>query len=268
VRFEDVEVVNGDTGLIPLGMGTFASRSGVVTSNAVRAAALAVREKALTAAAQLLEAARDDLDLQDGVVSVRGAADRSISLARIAQIVSAPSPAFPFPRGLQPGLEELVFWKLEGGTPHGGGAHVAIVEVDLETGELEILRYVVVHDCGRMLNPMVVEGQIHGATAQGLGTALLEDVVYDDSGQLVTASFMDYLLPTACDLPTIEQGHQETPSELNPEGVRPMGEGSSSPVAAVIASAVEDALRPFGVRVHRVPVTPESIRSLLRTTAT
>lgn len=263
VRFDDIEVVNGDTALVAMGMGTYASRSAVLTSNAVRAASLAVREKVLRAAARLLEADEADLDLSDSVIRVRGVPGRSVTLADVARTVNAASPALPFPKGLQPGLEETVYWKLDAGGTSGGGAHIAVVDVDVDTGRVDVLRYLAVHDCGQMLNPLVVEGQVHGATAQGLGTALLEDVVYDNNGQLLSANFMDYMLPTSMDVPSFEDAHRTTLADKNPEGVRPVGEGGAIPVPAVIANAVEDALRPFGVVVTRVPLTPEYVWSLI-----
>jgi CO/xanthine dehydrogenase Mo-binding subunit len=243
-------------------VGTYASRTAVVAGNAVSQAARAVREKALRAAAQLLEAAPEDLDLLDGLITVRGAPDRQLPLAEVARLLTAPPPAFLFPPGMDPGLEATSNWHPTNNA-YAFGAHAAIVEVDIETGQVRVLQYVVAHDCGTVINPLVADGQTIGGVVQGLGTALYEEMVYDSNGQPLTTSYLDYLLPGATEVPPIALAHSETPSPLNPEGIKGLGEGGAMPVPACIASAVEDALRPFGVRITAVPITPARLRAAL-----
>jgi len=267
VDLDDVTVIAGDTDAIGLGVGTFASRTAVVAGNAVSMAARTVREKALQVAAQLLEAGVDDLDLRAGVVRVRGVPDREVTLAKLAQVVTAPPPAFTFPEGLEPGLEATHYFHPISNT-YANGAHVATVEVDVETGVVRVLRYTVVHDCGTVINPVVVEGQIHGGVAQGLGNALYEELVYDEAGQPATTSYMHYLIPTAMEVPGITLGHETTPSPLNPEGIKGTGEGGTMPVPGVIANAIDDALAPLGVVVDRVPITPARLLAMIRAAST
>lgn len=265
VRFEDVDVIVGDTGLVPTGIGTFASRSAVAAGNAVREAALRVRRKVLQMAAYLLEASSEDLELTDGVVWVRGAPDRAIPLGVLAQVASGPNlDATRLPRGLrfspdlQPGLEATYAFDATA-LSYAYGTHAAVVEVDPETGTVQILRYVIAHDCGIELNPLLVRGQIVGAFLQGLGNALYEELAWDESGQPLVRTYMDYLIPTAMEVPDLVIAHTETPSPTNPEGVKGVGEGGTLPVPAVLNAAVEDALRPVGVRLFRSPLNPEQI---------
>ena len=264
VAIEQVTVVTGDTDAIALGIGTFASRTAVVAGNAVSVAAAQVRDKALRAASLLLEVAPHDLELHAGVVQVRGAPDKTLSLARVAQVLSAPPPAMRMTEGLEPGLEATHYYHPTGNT-YAGGAHVATVEVDVGTAQVQVLRYVVVHDCGTIINPMVLDGQVVGGVAQGLGNALYEEMIYDpDSGQPLTTSLADYLLPTCMEVPRVEVLHRCTPSPLNPEGIKGAGEGGTMPVPATIANAVDDALAPLGVTVTRVPLAPSALRELIR----
>jgi aerobic carbon-monoxide dehydrogenase large subunit len=262
VAFEDVTVITGDTDTINLGVGTYASRTAVVAGNAVSGAALAVREKALKAAGQLLEASPDDLDLEAGEIRVRGVPDRSVSLARVAQVLTAPPPAFTFPPGLEPGLEATGYFHPSGAT-YANGVHAATVEVDVDTGQVTVLRYAVAHDCGTVINPVVVDGQCVGGVAQGLGNALYEEMLYDDAGQPLTTSYMDYLVPTAMEVPDVALAHVETRSPLNPEGIKGAGEGGTMPVPATIANAIDDALAPLGVVVDRAPISPAQLRQLI-----
>ncbi len=255
-----VRVVTGDTQAIPLGMGTYASRSAVLAGNAVAQAARAVRAKAIRMAARVLEAAEDDIELADGVLRIRGVADRELRLGDLARRLSAPSPAMAFPPELEPGLEATACFSPEGSTS-GGGVHAVVAEVDPETGQVAILRYLVAHDCGVAINPMIVEGQVQGALAQGLGTALLEDAAYSAEGQPLAASLMDYLLPTAVEVPGAEQLHANVPSTHNPEGIKPVGEGGTVPAPAAIAGAIDDAL---GTRIARAPFSPAYLTALLR----
>ncbi len=262
VDLDDVTVITGDTSAIALGVGTYASRTAVVAGNAVSMAALAVREKAIKIAAHLLEASPDDLEVRRGAVGVRGVPDKEVTLARIAQIVTSPPPAYIFPEGLEPGLEATHYFHPTDNT-YSNGVHIAMVEVDVETGVVTVLRYVVVHDCGVVINPVVVEGQVRGGVAQGLGNALYEEMVYDHLGQPLTASYMDYLLPTAMEVPPISVGHVETPSPRNPEGIKGAGEGGTMPAPAAIANAIDDALAPLGIVVPRVSLSPSSLLALI-----
>ncbi len=167
------------------------------------------------------------------------------------------------PEDFQAGLEE-VFYYSPSALSYANGTHAAIVEVDPETGLVDVLRYVIVHDCGTVLNPMVVEGQIRGGVAQGLGNALYEEVIYDQDGQPLTSSYMDYLLPTSTEVPDIELGHMESPNPNNPEGIKGIGEGGTVPGPAVINSAIDDALSPFGVYTTETPLSPSKVHSLLK----
>ncbi len=260
VDVKDVHVVTGDTGEFAWGTGTFASRAAVVAGSAVYLAARAVREKALEVAARLLEASKEDLELEGGRVLVRGAPQRAVSLGEVA--VAANPLRGTIPEGAEPGLEATRYF----GPPRGSfaaGTHAAVVEVDPETGMLKILRYVVVHDCGTVINPMILEGQIHGGVAQGVGGAYYEKLVYDEGGQLLTTSFMDFLIPTAMEVPDVAIGHVETPSPLNPLGIKGAGEAGVIPVPALVAQAVEDALAPWGVRVREMPLSPVKVRELV-----
>lgn len=258
VAIEDVDVITGDTDTIGMGIGTFASRVAVVAGNAVSMAAGSVRQKALQVAGQLLEVSPDDLELNAGTIQVRGVPDRKLSLAEVSRVVTAPPPAFTFPEGLEPGLEATHYFHPTANT-YANGAHVATVEVDIETGMVKILNYVVVHDCGRVINPMVVDGQVRGGVAQGIGNALLEEMIYDEAGQPRTTSYMDYPTPTTMDVPRIAVGHMQTLSPLNPEGIKGAGEGGTMPVPALIGNAIDDALAPFGVVVDRIPITPSRL---------
>jgi carbon-monoxide dehydrogenase large subunit len=264
VDIDEVTVITGDTETIGMGVGTFASRTAVVAGNAVAMAARSVKEKALQVAAELLEVSADDLELRDGIVSVRGVPDRQLPLSRVAQVVTAPPPAFTFPEGLEPGLEATHYFHPTSNT-FASGVHIATVEVDVETGQVNVQRYAVVHDCGTVINPMVVDGQVRGGVAQGLGNALYEEMLFDEAGQPRTTSYMDYLLPTAMEVPNIAVGHVETPSPLNPEGIKGAGEGGTMPVPAVIANAVDDALAPLGVVVERASMSPAHLLDLINT---
>ncbi|MCT9929425.1 aerobic carbon-monoxide dehydrogenase large subunit [Planotetraspora sp. A-T 1434] len=277
VPFEKVSVVTGDTRRFGYAVGTFASRAAVVSGNAIALACRKVREKALRIAADALEADPRDLEITDGVVHVVGAPSASIPLSTIAvlsnplryafddetrratQFASAPSPDRPpVSEGEEPGLEGRDYYSPIRST-FASGMHAAIVETDPLTAEIKILRYAVVHDCGKLINPMIVEGQIHGGVAQGVGGALYEKMVYDQHGQLLNASFMDFLMPYATEVPRIETTHLETPSPLNPLGVKGAGEAGVIPVSAVIAAAIEDA---EGIPIDRMPISPSDLHAL------
>jgi 2-furoyl-CoA dehydrogenase large subunit len=235
-------------------------------------AARKVREKLLKRAAALLEANLDDLELSDGRVSVRGARQKGLSVAQVASRAYW-SLADEQPDG-EAGLEALHYYsnplakhpdekkRLRVQLGFASAAHIAVVEVDPETFEVKVLRYVVVHDCGRQINPGIVEGQVHGATAHGIAAALFEEFAYDSEGQLLTTSFMDYLKPTAADLPGIEGDRLETPSPLTLLGTKGVGEGGAVVAPAAVASAVEDALVPLGIQIKALPITPSRLFDL------
>ena len=256
----DIHVVTGDTAAMGWGIGTFASRAAVVVGNAAFLAAQAVAEKARTVAAEMLECSPEDIDLADGRAQIKGAPSRGMPLGEVARRANPLRGTLQFG---EPGLEATKFFSPQRST-FPSGAHAAVVEVDPETGFMKILRYCVVHDCGKIINPMIVEGQIHGGVAQGIGGVFYEKLVFDDQAQLLSSSFMDYLLPTAMDLPTIEIDHLETPSPLNPLGVKGAGEAGVIPCIAVFAAAFEDALKEFGVRVTEMPLSPAKLWHLIQ----
>jgi carbon-monoxide dehydrogenase large subunit len=258
---EQVTVRAGDTGVIRYGVGTFASRSAVTAGTAVGVAAGQLRERVLAVAGAVLEVDPADLELEDGRVFVRGTPERSLSLKEVAE-AATPGPRSLLPEGLERGLE-AEFYFVPPTVTFGSGTHVVGVEVDEETGFVKVLRYVTVDDCGRMLNPMIVEGQIHGGVAHGIGNALLEEAMYDGEGQFLTGTYMDYLLPTAAEVPPITIGHQEFLSELNPFGIKGVGEGGAVSPPAAIANAVADALKPLRVDVSHAPLSPERLLRLI-----
>jgi carbon-monoxide dehydrogenase large subunit len=255
VPMDDVRVVQGDTAVLPWGGGTIASRTAVVVGNAVGIAARGLRDKALRAAADLLEVSPDDLRLEDGRISVAGSPEVSMTLGQLAARVA---PGIGRLGQIGPGLEEHAGFQPPTVT-FANGVHACALEVDVETGQISIRRYVVSHDCGRLINPRVVEGQILGGIAQGLGAALFEELVYDEMGQLVNGSLADYGMPRSTDMPPIVILHRATPSERNPLGIKGVGEAGAIPVAAVIVSAVGDALRPLGVDIATCPLTPARV---------
>lgn len=263
IGVDEISVVTGDTGAIPFGIGTFASRIAVNAGNSVLMAAREVREKALGIASSLLEADKEDLEMANGTVFVRGAPHKSIGLGALAVTASGARPGYTLPPGVEPGLQATHYFSPTQAA-YSSGAHALIVEVDVRTGDVKILDYAVAHDCGRLINPTIVDGQVQGGVAHGIGNSFYEELVYDDNGQLLTASFMDYLMPTAYDVPTAKIVHVAVVCPLNPLGVKGVGEGGTIPCAAAFAAAVEDALAPFGVTVTEVPLSPQKIRELLR----
>jgi carbon-monoxide dehydrogenase large subunit len=262
VPVEWVTVISADTAAIPLGVGTFASRSAVVAGSAVNEAATRVRHKLANAAGALLEAAADDIDIDAGQAFVRGAPQSAVSLARVVQ---SALPTYTSPGAVEADFSATVYRQVPTVT-YASAVHVALVEVDIDTGHITLLRYVVAHDCGRIINPMIVDGQISGGVAQGIGGGLCEELLYDASGQLLNGSFMDYLLPTSVEIPPIEMIHLEYPSPRNPLGVKGVGEGGAISPPAAIANAVEDALQPFGVCIRETPLTPERVLHLMQET--
>jgi len=279
VSMDDVEVVTGDTRRFPYAVGTFASRAAVMSGSAIALAARNVREKALRVAAEALEADPGDLEIVDGVVRVRGNPGAEIGLGTVAVLSNPLRYAFdeaskaatqfavgdpgkpPVAEDDEPGLEGRDYYS----PPHAtfaNGMHAVIVETDPDTAEIRILRYCVVHDCGRLINPRIVEGQIHGGVAQGVGGALYERMAYDEHGQLQNASFMDFLMPYVTEVPRgIEIDHLETPSPLNPLGVKGAGEAGVIPSAALFAAAIEDA---EGIPITSMPISPSELFELRR----
>ncbi|HYN23004.1 MAG TPA: xanthine dehydrogenase family protein molybdopterin-binding subunit [Thermoanaerobaculia bacterium] len=261
VAVEDVDVVTGDSDQFHWGTGTFASRGAVVAGNAVNEAAKNVREKAVKLAAERLGVSEEQIELADAKARVKGEPARSIGLGELAKLANPMRGAVK--PGTEPGLEATrYFGPFRGAT--ASGCHAMIVEVDPETLQVEVKRYVVVHDCGRVLNPLLVDGQVHGGVAQGLGNAFFEELVYDENGQLLNASFMGFLLPTALDVPRIEVGHEETVSPLNALGTKGAGEAGTIPVGALFAQAVEDALAVPGLEILEIPLKPCRLWELVR----
>ena len=260
VAVENVRLVTGDTSEFYWGAGTFASRGAVVAGNAIHAAAVSVRQKILQKASDELEVDAEDLELVDGVVQVKGAPATAIPLGELAARANPLRGAVK--PGTEPGLEATDYFGPERGAT-ASGVHAMIVEVDPETMLVEIKRYLVVHDCGTVINPMILEGQIHGGVAQGIGNAFYEELVWDEHGQLLNASFMDYLLPTADVMPHIETDHVETPSPLNPLGIKGAGEAGAIPVGPLFAQAVEDALADTGIEILEIPLSPNRLFELV-----
>jgi aerobic carbon-monoxide dehydrogenase large subunit len=256
----DVKVFFGDTASAPYGHGTFASRSAVLAGGASHRAAGKVREMLVDFAAHELEADAADMELGDGEAFVRGAPGRGVKIADLARWAYHRPERLP--PGMEPVIEAVASYDADPGTgTFANAAHLTLVEVDPDTGGVDLLRYAVVEDCGRMINPLVVDGQVHGGVAQGIGGALLEELVYDENAQLTTTTFLDYRLPGATDIPRISVSHLETLSPFTIEGIKGMGEGGAIAPGPALASAVEDALRPLGqVFVNELPLTPERVR--------
>ncbi len=253
VQVQDVSVVTGDTDQFQWGTGTFASRGAVVAGNAIYAAAMEVRQKTLTLAASLLGAPIEELELAQGAVRRINDPSQRIGLGELA-VKANPIRGAVRP-GSEPGLEATRYYGPDRGAT-AVGAHAMIVELDPGTLEAKVLKYVVVHDCGKIINPLIVEGQVHGGVAQGIGNAFYEQLVYDDQGRLVNANLRDYLLPTALDVPRILTGHTETPSPLNPLGIKGAGEAGAIPVGALFAQALENALADPLVEILEIPLSP------------
>ncbi len=261
VAVDNVSVVAGDTAVIPYGQGGFASRQTVTAGSAVHLAARAVREKVLAVAAHLLETGIEDLALRDGRVEVVGAPGSGLSLREVAEAVSG-VPGYSMPGKFEPGLESLQSF-LPNALTYGMSCHAVEVEVDVETGRVGILRYVVVNNSGRLINPMIVEGQLVGGTVHAIGNTLFEWMRYDDGAQPLTTTFSDYLLPTATEVPNIELRFLQSPSPLNPLGVKGVGEAGCVPAAGAIVAAIEHALSPLGVTIAEYPVTPAKLFGLI-----
>jgi carbon-monoxide dehydrogenase large subunit len=258
---ENIDVIAGDTNGSALGFGAFASRQTVTAGNAVHLAAIAVRDKAIRAAAEMLEASADDLELKDGAVQVKGVPQMRKTLAQIAHAIGG-APGFALPNGVTPGLAAAIDFPAPALT-YCNGTHICKAEVDPETGMIRPIRYIVVHDSGRIINPMIVDGQVTGAVAHGIGATLTEWMLFDAQGQPQTTNYADYLLPATDTVPPIEVIHMESPTPLNPLGVKGAAESGTIAAPAAIVSAVEDALRPFNVRIRDLPLTPERLHALI-----
>jgi carbon-monoxide dehydrogenase large subunit len=260
VDIADVSIVIGDTAATPFGATTGGSRNAVSGGNSAIKAASDLRHKVLEIAAHELEAAPEDLELKKGVVSIKGAPVMSKTLAEIAQRAQASQ---NLPEGMQPGLEVVGRYTTTSGYTYSNASHVAICEVDVVTGKVKVHRYIVSEDCGVMINPNVVEGQIAGGVIQGIGGVLYEHFVYDADGNPLTTTYLDYLIPTSTEVPIIEYDHLETPAPTNPGGFKGLGEGGAIGAPAAIINAVYDALSPFGVKITSQPLTPPAILRLI-----
>jgi aerobic carbon-monoxide dehydrogenase large subunit len=258
---ERIKIVHGDTDRTPYGWGTFASRSLVIAGGASKLAAAKMRERLQAVASQVLEAAASDIEIGDGRAFVRGT-DLAVEVRELARIAYHQSHRFP-------AIAETRLSAVATYDPYGtfsNACHVAIVAVDIATGQVEIERFVVVEDAGRLINPMIVEGQIHGGVAQGIANALNEEVVYDDGGNILTGSLADYLVPTMAEIPGLEIHHLETLTDASVTGAKGVGEGGTIGAPAAVLNAVSDALAPFGVGIFEMPITPQRILQLLRET--
>jgi CO/xanthine dehydrogenase Mo-binding subunit len=280
VPVDQIRVRTGDTRRFGWGVGTFASRTAVVAGNAVKKASVQVRRQAAELAGRMLEADPEDLEFTDGEVRVVGSPGSGLRLGQLSAIANPLRYAYgtesaeaarltrlayasqdaPLPDGATPGLNAIEYYSPKSGV-FGYGMHAAVVEVDPESCDVRILRYVVVHDCGRIINPTIVEGQVYGGYAQGLGGALYERIAYDENGQLLNASFMDFLMPYATEVPEPELHHTETPSPNNELGVKGVGEAGTIPVAAAVANAISHAV---GTPIDRMPITPSQLFELIR----
>lgn len=261
VRASDVTVIAGDTGAAALGLGGFASRQTVTAGSSVHIAAQAVAGKARKLASHLLEAAEEDLEIIDGEIRVVGAPQLSVKLGELARILKG-APGYGFPQGIDPGLSAEATFRVDE-LAYANACHVVEAQVDIETGGVRLLRYVAIQDSGRRVNPLIVEGQVHGGIAHGVGNGLFEWMGYDADGQPVTTNFADYLLPTATELPKFETLYKESPSPHNPLGVKGVGEIGVIPAPAAVVSAVEDALSPFGVHIAQMPIMPHKLLEMI-----
>ena len=255
ISIDDIVVIHGDTGRQPQGIGTFGSRATAVGGAALIIATKQVKEKMAQIAAHMLEANADDLVFEDGNIFVQGSPGSAVTFADVATTAHV---AVNLPPDVEPGLEATHFFEPSNFT-YPFGAHISIVEVDPETGEIDLQRYVAIDDCGNIINPMLVDGQVHGGIAQGLGQAMYEGAVYDENGQLLTGSFMDYAIPKATQVPRFETEHTTTPSPVNPLGVKGVGEAGTIASSPCLVNAVVDALSPFGITDIDMPMTPNRV---------
>jgi len=257
---DDVEVLHGDTAVSPLGMDTYGSRSVSVGATALYFALEKIKDKARVLAAHELEVAEDDLDFEGGTFSVKGAPDRARTVADLA---ASAWHAHNIPSGFEPNLEATAVFDPPNFT-WPGGAHICVTEVDTETGAVEIVKYVAVDDCGTVINPMVVEGQVHGGVAQGIAEALYEEAIYDDQGNLISSSMTQYLVPGATEIPWMQLGRTVTPSTTNPLGVKGIGEAGTIAAPPAVVNSVTDAVAHLGVTDVGKPATPERVWRAIR----
>jgi carbon-monoxide dehydrogenase large subunit len=262
VDYEDITVVTGDTATIAFGMGTFAARTAVNAGSSAHIAGAEVAKKLKTIAADMLSVKADEIELNSHFASVRGNPEKRKHFRELA-FKAAGMPGVSMAGGLTPGIEHTAYFTPDQST-YSNGTHVAEVEVDIETGGVQILRYVVMHDCGKIINPLVVKGQVEGGVAHGVGNALFERMTYDANAQPLNVNFGEYLLPGATDVPNVELHHMETPSPLNPIGVKGAGEAGTIPAIAAIIGAIENALEPFGVTIGEAPISPSRIVELIQ----
>lgn len=262
ISIQQVDVRSADTGRFPMGVGAVGSRIAVTAGSSVLQAAEMVRKKAMQFAAHLLGVGEQALELVEGKVRLRGDETKAFSLADLAQRLIS-GPGVPLPPGFTAGLEATAYFPASTSIPYANGTHVAEVEVDIETGQTRVLRYCVGHDCGNLINPLLVDGQIYGGVVHGLGNALFERMRYDKEGQPLTMNYGEYLLPIASELPEIKVAHLVSPSPLNPLGVKGAGEGGTIPAAAAIISAIEDALGEFGARLSAHPISPQDVMRMV-----
>ncbi len=261
IPVEDIDVVHGDTGQIPMGTGTFASRSAAVGGAAIVLSTDKIKDKAKKLGAHLLEAAEEDMVYEDGKVFVQGAPAPAKTIQEIA--LAAHLYSADLPDGMEPGMEATSFFDPKNFT-WPSGTHIAVVEVDASTGATTMLRYIAVDDVGNVINPMIVDGMVQGGAAQGIGQALQEEAIYDDTGQLLTGSMMDYAVPTAEDLPSFEVDRTVTPTPVNPMGLKGAGETATIAASPAVINAVVDALSPFGIKHIDMPAKPEKVWRLIR----
>ena len=255
IPMEDISIVHGDTSRLPHGWGSYGSRSAPVGLSAIKMACNKINDKAKKIAAHLLEASPDDMVHENGTYHVSGVPEKSKSFFDVSLMAHL---AHNYPADLEPGLEATHFYDPKNFV-YPFGTHLAVVEVDAHTGQVQLQRYVCVDDCGPIINPLIAEGQVQGGVAQGLGQALLEDAVYDESGNLRAGTYMEYAMPRADDMVQLEIGHTVTPSPHNPLGVKGIGEAGTIASTAAVANAVVDALAPFGVKHLDMPYTPEKV---------
>jgi carbon-monoxide dehydrogenase large subunit len=253
---QNVEVIHGDTGTGPQGLDTYGSRSLAVGGESIVRATTKIVDKVRKIVAHNLEAAPEDIELTDGKFSVKGSPDKGMTLADVAMTAYI---AADIPEGMEPSLEENAFYDPENFV-FPFGAHAAIVDIDGATGKVDLVRYVGVDDCGPAINPNLIEGQVHGGVVHGIGQALFERIHYDESGQLLTGSFVDYALPSAADVPSFETDRTETRSPVNSLGVKGVGEAGTIPVAGALANAISDAI---GIQVDRMPISPSELFDLI-----
>jgi carbon-monoxide dehydrogenase large subunit len=256
---DHIRVIAGDTDRTPYGWGTFASRAAVIAGGACKLAGMKLRERLAEVAAQSLEVASTDIDIADGQAKVRGT-DIAVGVPQLAR--SAYHESHRFPAIIETGLSSVATYDPTG--TFSNACHVAIVEVDTATGGVKIDRFVIVEDAGVLINPTIVEGQIHGGVAQGIANALYEAVIYDEAGNILTGSLADYLVPTMAEIPDLEIHHLETITDASITGVKGVGEGGAIGAPGAVLNAVTDALSPFGVEIFEMPITPRQILQLLR----